>query len=106
MHFAFDEFGHISWGAKKHIIVMTDNKALTRFFSGKAHPAFTLQFFDQTFQFDFLLALVTGVENPAADYVSRLGIRPEDRAHLKITDTIPIRRIKIDIASRTPKQEE
>ena len=32
MHFAFDKFGHILWGAKKPIIVMTDNKALTGFF--------------------------------------------------------------------------
>ena len=43
MHFAFDEFGHILLGAKKPIIVMTDNKALT-IFSGEAHPAFTLEF--------------------------------------------------------------
>ena len=52
------------------------------------------------------LALVPGVENPAADYLSRLETRPEDRVHLKLTDTIPIHRIEIDIASRTPKQEE
>ena len=38
MHFAFDEFGHILWGAKKPIIVMTDNKALTRFFQAKHIP--------------------------------------------------------------------
>ena len=38
MHFAFDEFGHIFWGAKKPIIVMTDNKALTRFFQAKHIP--------------------------------------------------------------------
>ena len=38
MHFAFDEFGHILWVAKKPIIVMTDNKALTRFFQAKPIP--------------------------------------------------------------------
>ena len=43
-HFAFDEFGHILWGAKKPINGMTDNKALTRFFSGETHPAFTVEF--------------------------------------------------------------
>ena len=32
MHFAFDEFAHILRGVKKPTIVMTDNKALTRFF--------------------------------------------------------------------------
>ena len=38
MHFAFDEFGHILWGAQKLIIVMTDNKALTRFFQARHIP--------------------------------------------------------------------
>ena len=52
------------------------------------------------------LAHVPGVENPAVDYLSRREIRPEDRVHLKLTNTIPIHRIEIDIASRTPKQEE
>ena len=52
------------------------------------------------------LAHVPGVENPAADYLSRREIRPEDRVHLKLTNTITIHRIEIDIASRTPKQEE
>ena len=106
MHFAFDEFGHILWGSKKPIIVMTDNKALTRFFQAKHFPPSFWNFCDQTLQFNFLLAHVPGVENPAADYLSRLEIRPEDRVHLKLTDTIPIDRIEIDIASRTLKQEE
>ena len=52
------------------------------------------------------LAHVPGVENPAADYLSRLEIRPEHCVHLILTDTIPVHRIEIDITSRTPKQEE
>ena len=52
------------------------------------------------------LAHVPVVENPAADYSPRLDVRPEDRVHIKLTDTIPIHRIEIDIASRTPKKEE
>ena len=106
MHFAFDESGHILWGAKKPIIVMTDNKALTRFFWAKHIPPSLWNFCDQTLQFNFLLAHVPGVENPAADYLSRLEIRPEERVHLKFTDNIPIHRIEIDIASRASKQEE
>ena len=85
---------------------MTDNKALTRFFQAKHIPPSLCNFCDQTLQFNFLLAHVPGVENPAADYLSRLEIRPEDRVHLKLTDTIPIHRVEIDIASRTRKQEE
>ena len=106
MHFAFDEFGHILWGAKKPMIVMTDNKELTRFVQAKHIPPSLWNFCDQTLQFIFILAHVPGVENPAADYLFRLEIRPEERVHLKLTDSIPVNHIEIEIASKTPKQEE
>ena len=106
MHFAFDEFGHLLWGAKKPIIVITDNKALTRFFQVKHIPPSLWNFCDQTLQFNFILAHVPGVENPAADYLSRLEIRREERVHLKLTDSIPVNHIEIEIGSKTPKQEE
>ena len=61
---AFDECVHILWGAKKPIIVMTDNKALTRFFQAKHIPPSLWTFCDQTLQFNFLLAHVPGVEIP------------------------------------------
>ena len=38
MHFAFDNFGHFLLGAQKPILVITDNKALTRFFQAKHIP--------------------------------------------------------------------
>ena len=38
MRFAFDEFAHIIWGVKNTTIVMTDNKAVTRFFQTKRIP--------------------------------------------------------------------
>ena len=75
LHFAFDEFGLILWGANKPIIiVMTDNKALTRFFQAKPLPPSPWNFCYRTLQFKFNLAHVPGVENPAADYLSRLEI--------------------------------
>ena len=70
MHFAFDEFAHILWGVKKPTIVMTDNKALTRFFQSKRIPPKLWNHCDQALQFDFVLAHVPGVENPAAAYLS------------------------------------
>ena len=66
MHFAFDEFAHNLWGVKKPTIVMTDNKALTRFFQSKRIPPKLWNCCDQALQFDFVLAHVPGVENPAA----------------------------------------
>ena len=59
MHFAFDEFGHILWGAKKPIIVMTDDKALTRFFQAKHIPPSLWNFCDQTLQFNFYFSTCT-----------------------------------------------
>ena len=60
MHFAFDEFAHILWGVKKPTIVMTDKKALTRFFQSKRIPPKLWNYCDQTLQFEFVLAHVPG----------------------------------------------
>ena len=90
MHFAFDEFAHILWGVKKPTIVMTDNKALTRFFQSKRIPSKLWNYCDQALQFEFVLAHVPGVENPAANYLSRIDINPADRIHLKLHDEIPV----------------
>ena len=35
-----------------------------------------------------------------------MEIQPEERFHLKLTDSIPVHHIEIEIASKTPKQEE
>ena len=106
MHFAFDEFAHIRWGVKKPTIVMTDNQTLTRFLQSKRIPPKLWNHCDQALQFDFVLAHVPGVENPAADYLSRLDINPEDRIHLKLNDQISVHYIEIDLAAKTPKQDD
>ena len=85
---------------------MTDNKALTRFFQSKRIPLKLWNYCDQTLQFEFFLAYVPGTENPAADYLSRLDIQPEERIHLKLHDEIPVFHVEIDLASKTPKQDE
>ena len=62
-------------------------------------------FCDQALQVHFILAHVPGKENPAADYLSHPDIDPLERCHLKLTESIPIHRIEIDLAAKTPKQE-
>ena len=104
MHFAFDKFAHILWGVKKPTIVMTDNKAVTRFFQSKRTPPKLWNYCDQALQFDLVLAHVPGVENPAAAYLSRLDINPKDRIHLKLHDEITVFKVEIDLASKTPKK--
>ena len=105
MHFAFDEFAHVLFGVKKPTIVMTDNKALIRFLQSNRIPPKLWNYCDQTLQFDVVLAHVRGTENPAADYLSRFDIRPEERIHLKLHDKIPVFHVEIDLASKTPKQD-
>ena len=85
---------------------MTDNKALTRFFQSKRIPPKLWNYCDQALQFDFVLAHVPGVENPAADYLSRIDIHPKDRIHLKLHDEIPVFKVEVDLASKTPQQED
>ena len=106
MHFAFDELAHILWGVKKSSIVITDVKALTRFFQSKRIPPKLQNYCNQALQFDFFLGHVPGVENPAAGYLSRIDINPKDRIHLKFHDGMPIFKVKVDLARRRPSNNE
>ena len=72
--FALDEFGRNLCEVKKSTILLTDNKALTRFLQAKQNPPKLWNFSDQTLQFSFTLAHVPGTENPAAECLSRSEI--------------------------------
>ena len=85
---------------------MTDNKALTRFFQAKHIPPLLWIFCFEILQFIFVIAHFPGVENRAANYLSRLAIRQEDRQQLKITVSNPMFQVEIDVASTTPQQKE
>ena len=41
--FAFKELGHIFWGTPKPVIILTDNKSVTRFFSNNDNSAYALE---------------------------------------------------------------
>ena len=73
-------------GSKKTTNVMNNNKAITCFFLSKRISSKLWNHCDQALQFDSVLAHVPGVDNPAADYLSRLDINSEDRFHLKLND--------------------
>ena len=106
VHNAFDEFAHILYGKKKPTIVMTDNKALTRFSQSKTVPPKQWNYCYQALQYDFVLAHVPCTENPAAEYLSPLDIRPEERIHFMPNDEFPVYHVEIDLSSETPKQDE
>ena len=98
MHFAFDEFANILWGVNKPKIVMTDNEALPKVFQSKRIPPKLWNYCDEAVQSDFVLGHVPGVENPAADYLSRNDINPKDQIQLKLNDGIPVFKSEIDLA--------
>ena len=106
MHLAFDELGHILWGVEKPTIAMTENRELTRFFQVKHFPSKLWNFCDQTLQFNFLWAHAPDTQNHAADYLSFLETHPQHRVQLKLSDSIPVYRIDIGFAARTPKQDD
>ena len=104
--FACDQFGHILWGVYKYLIVLTDNKALIPFFEAEQFSSNSGTFCDQAIQFNFKLAHEPFIENPAADYLSHLDRSPTDKLYLELTDSGPIHRIQMDVASKTPKRDE
>ena len=98
---ASDEFGHILWGIKEPITLMTINKGLNMFFQAKHIPPSHWNFWEHKLHFNFVLAYVLGAENPAANHLSCLEIQPEDRKLSTRTNSIP----GFIIASKTPEQE-
>jgi hypothetical protein len=103
VYYAFDTFAHILWGAsKKQVLVLTDNKSLSRFFQAKTIPAPLWNFLDRLMSFNFVLGHIPGIANAAADYLSRLQIDPSEKFRLKMKENIKLREIELDICAQTP----
>ena len=83
IYMAFKEFGQIFWGATKPVIIMTDSKAVTRFFQTKVILPPLWNACDFVLQFNFTLAHTPGKMNIAGDFLSRLETNPNKRNHLK-----------------------
>ena len=74
---AFKEFGHLFWGTPKPVIILTDNKSVTRFFQTKNIPHTLWNACDYVIQFNFTIAHMPGKNNTAADYLSRFEVSPK-----------------------------
>ena len=53
---AFEEIGHIFWGAPRPVIILTDNKVVTRFFQTKIGPPALWNACDYVIQFNFVIS--------------------------------------------------
>ena len=106
IYFAFKEFGHIFWGAPKPVIILTDNKAVTRFFQTKIVPPALWNGCNYVIQFRFVIAQIPGAQITAADYLSRLGADPKDKLVMKIREDLQTVSIEKNVQSEGVSQEE
>ena len=106
IYMALKEFGHIFWGATKPVIIMTDNKSVTRFFQTKMIPPPLWNACDFVLQFNFTIAHLPGKINTAAYFLSRLEMDPNEKIILKIREDIPTKPIEVNIESSGIAQEE
>ena len=104
--FAFKEFGHIFWGTPKPVIILTDNKSVTRFFQTKIIPHTLGNACDYVIQLNFTIAHIPGKNNTAADYLSRLEISPKNKFTLRIREDIPTTPIELHVQSAGVSEKE
>ena len=102
MHFAFDTFAHILWGSSKPVLVLTDNKSLTRFFQAKTIPSSLWTCVDHVLNFNFVLGHIPGKANAAADYLSRINIQPHTKLELRFNSKIPVADVHLHMGMQVP----
>ena len=103
IYLAFESFEHYIWGVStKPVIVLTDNKSVTRFFQTKKLPGNLWNAVGYVLSFNFLLGHISGKANAAADYLSCIHVNPNTKLKLKLSDRIPIRDIEIEVLAQTP----
>ena len=106
IYFAFKESGHIFWGTPKPVIILTDNKSVTRFFQTKIIPPPLRNACDFVIQFNFTIAHIPGKNNTAADYLSRMEMDPAEKLVLKIRADVETQPIEVNVQSVGVSEEE
>ena len=106
IYLAFLEFAHILWETTKPTIVLTDNKAVTRFFQTKAIPPSLWNACGYVLQFVFKIAHIAGSVNTVADFFSRLELQVTERIRLKIREDVQTTPIEVTTSSSDVADEE
>ena len=102
IYFPLEYFSHFIWGAEKPVIVLTENKNLTKFFQSKLiHPALW-KFMDRVIAYNIVLAHIPGRANAAVDFLSRMQTDPIQSLELQLLDSSPMKQIDIDMKAKTP----
>ena len=106
IYYAFKEFGHIFWVTPKPVIILTDNKLVTRFFQTKIIPPPLWNACDFVIQFNFTIVHIPGKNNTAADYLSRMEMDPTEKLVLKIRADVETQPIEVNVQSAGVSEEE
>ena len=89
MFFSYDlalkNFGHISWGAAKPTIIMTDSKPFPIFFQTKMIPPPLWNACNFALQLNFVTARIPGKMNTVAEFLSGLQADPKEKTVYKKT---------------------
>ena len=102
VHHALDFTAHTIWGATKPILILTDNKALSRFFQAKQIPSALWNAVDHMMSFNFILGHIPGKANAAADFLSRMHINPDQKYEMRIKSQLRVHEVQIDLVPKTP----
>ena len=106
IYYAFKEFGHIFWGTAKPVIILTDDKSVTRFFQTKIIPPPLWNACDFVIQFNFTIPHIAGKKNTAADYLPRMEMDPTEKLVLKIRADVEPQPIEVNVQSAGVSEEE
>ena len=106
IYYAFKEFGHIFWGTPKPVIILTDNKSVTRFFQTKIIPPPIWNACDFVIEFNFTKAPIPGKNKTAADCLSRMEMDPTEKLVLKTRADVETQLIEVNVQSAGVPEEE
>ena len=106
IYYSFKEFGRIFWGTSKPVIILTDNKSVTRFFQTKIIQPALGSACDFVIQFNFIIAHIPGKNSTAADYLSRIDMDPTEKLVLKIRADVETQANEVNVQSAGVSEEE
>ena len=88
------------------MMILADNKSVTRFFQTKIIPPTLWNPCDYVMQFNFTIAHTPGKNNTAANYLSCVEISPKEKLILRIRKDISTTPIELNVQSTAVTEEE
>ena len=102
VHFAYDTFAHVLWGSTKPVLVLTDNKSLTRFSQAITIPSGLWTCVDHVLNFNFVLGHIPGKANAAAGYLFCVRINPHFNIQTHFNAKLPVREVTLTMGMQVP----